>query len=167
MRFCYNACADFKMVTQFSMYTGQNCSVHDQCVNSPTITSTVDCAKRTSDPRSIIFTCVVPLNKTDNMKQYAFIWNGTPLKHEVTIAIGTNVTSTPNANSAIPNVDVDENHSENCSCFQSTLTFNGTNLTALFNKTLSCGINDASTAVMISIPPRKCKFDYYSYYHNN
>ena len=93
------------------------------------------------------------------MEQNVLIWDGTPLTYELTISI-SRVTSTSTVQSAIPNVDIGENHSLNCSCFQSTLTFTGTNLTALFNESLSCSTSDiASIAVVISIPPRKCQSD--------
>lgn len=97
--------------------------------------------------------CVVPVN--NSMEQNVLIWDGTLLTYEVTISI-RNMSSTSTVDSTISNVDIDENHHLDCSCFQSTLKFTGTNLTALFNETLSCSTSDiASIAVVISVPPRK------------
>lgn len=99
--------------------------------------------------------CIVKVPVNRSMDQNVLIWNGTVLSGGgVTISISNMSTTNIVPSSAINNVSILENHALNCSCFQSTLNFTGTNLAALFNESLSCKTNDIAT-IAVMVPHRK------------
>ena len=80
------------------------------------------------------------------------IWSGSLLENEVQITTSVGIVTVPS--SSMPNITISEqHHSGNCSCFQSILVITG-NLTALYNKTLSCRTNNIASITVV-IPPRK------------
>lgn len=89
--------------------------------------------------------CVVKMN------QKVLIWSGSLLEGEVQITTNVHIKTFPS--SSIPNITILEQHSGNCSCFQSTLNITG-NLPALFNETLSCRTTDIASIAVV-IPPHK------------
>ena len=124
------------------IYTGQNCSGFDTGI--PVIKAAVNCDNVTSNLLRVSYKCSIKDHPV-------VIWDGSFFNDEVTVTS----TANPEIRLSIFGLSAEENHILDDSCFQSTLTFTGSNVAKLHNETLSCRTSEVAS-IAVLIPPREC-----------
>ena len=129
------------LLTSFAcMNAGQECS------DDPVVTSTMEC--QTSNPLSVYYSCTV-------MGTY-LSWNGGSLFVQGNIAVSPMLEAGLNPPLTVPGLNAAETHvyNDTTNCFQSTLNFTGSNISALHNESLAC-MTTENAQITILIPSRK------------